>query len=301
VIVYGVTSLMTADRSASSGFSSGWVDRYQPFNNGRVDASSVVWATGRGTWVLLALACGWMLARRRWREAATLVAACALAALPLWSVWASIPPLSTRHCVPGALVTALYAGVFAARVLPHRKVLPLLWPVVLVAANWWGSPSFDINYQLSGDLYRQYRTNRAAFAAARQVAGEIAADPRPVQVWVGRPASPSILGRIDIIEIVRYQIACDAVDVRNHNVPCSDYDLQARRTDGTEKILFDARDAPPASFLGRTKYGPGDYFFLSMTRDGDPGLEALGLTVHRFDLRRVYRPPEHGGSPRSAP
>jgi hypothetical protein len=162
---------------------------------------------------------------------------------------------------------------------------------VLVAANWWGRPSFDLNYHLSGKLVAQYRTNRAAFAAAQRVADEIAADPRPVQVWVGRPASPAILGRIDIIEMVRYRLACDSVEARNGLPGRSEYDLYTRRPDGSERYLFDARldgGAQAASFLGRTQYPQDQYHFLSMTLDHAPVLEAIGVPLTRYDLRRAY-------------
>jgi len=160
-----------------------------------------------------------------------------------------------------------------------------------VAGNWWGRPSFDLNYHLSGNLLGQYRTNRAAFAAARRVAGEIAADPRPVQVWVGRPASPAILGRIDVIEMVRYRLACGAVEVRNSLPGRSEYDLYARRPDGSERFLFDARvdgGTHAASFLARTRYPKEQYHFLSMTLDHAPAVEALGVPLTRYDLRAAF-------------
>jgi hypothetical protein len=289
-LTYGVTALLLRDPHAPLQFGRGWVEDYEPYRV-RYDAFPIVQAAGRGSLVLLCAGCALVALRRGAREGAMLLAGCLLAAGPLWWFWASIPPLSTRHCLPGALVAGLYAGVAAAKAFPRARALAVLWPLVLVAGNWWGRPSFDLNYHLSGKLVGQYRTNRAAFAAAQRVADEIAADPRPVQVWVGRPASPAILGRIDIIEMVRYRLACGAVEVRNPLPERSEYDLYARRPDGSERFLFDARldgGAHAASFLGRTRYPKEQYRFLSMTLDHVPAVEAIGLPLTRYDLRAAY-------------
>jgi hypothetical protein len=291
LVVFATTSLLNADAGVSTKFGGWWVKAFQPYGNGRLDTRSIARAVGRGTWLIVALLCAGLALRRRWREAASLGGALVLAAGPLWSFWASVPPLSTRHCIPGALVAGLFAGVLAARLFPGSRLLPIAWPVLLVASNWWGRPYYDLNYHLSGKLFTQYRTNRAAFAAARQVSDTIAADPRPVQVWVGPPAMPNILGRIDIQEIVRYRLACEATEVHNRDRPGSDGNLHTRRSDGTERILFYAASRPASAFLSRTKYDPSQYHFLSVSRDSDSDLEAHGLPLTRYDLRRAYRAP----------
>jgi len=289
-LTYGAAALLVRDAHAPLQFGRGWVEDYEPYA-GRYDAFPILQAAGRGTFVLLCAGGVLVALKRGAREGAMLLAACLLSAGPLWWFWASIPPLSIRHCLPGALVAGLYAGVAAAKAFPRARALAVLWPALLVAGNWWGRPSFDLNYHLSGNLLGQYRTNRAAFAAARRVAGEIAADPRPVQVWVGRPASPAILGRIDVIEMVRYRLACGAVEVRNSLPGRSEYDLYARRPDGSERFLFDARvdgGTHAASFLARTRYPKEQYHFLSMTLDHAPAVEALGVPLTRYDLRAAF-------------
>ena len=286
-IVHGATTVLASDASESVRFGREWFEIYLPFFDTKFDTRSIFRSVGRGTAMLLVVMSGWLVVKRRTREA-PLVAALLIAVAPLWLFWASIPPLSTRHCIPGALVTGIYAGVLAAKLWPRHPIFPFLWPVLLVASNWWGRPYYDLNYHLSGDLYRAYRMNRDAFAAAEDVAGQIARDPKPVQVWVGSPSLPAILGRIDIIEIVRYRIACEGVEVHNQYEPESHYHLYTRRADGTEKIMFYAPKESPLVFLKRTGFGPEDYLFLSMTRDEDPDLKAAGLELRRYDLRRAY-------------
>jgi hypothetical protein len=285
-ITYAATTLLAHDPTTSAQFGGTWARNFQPYAGG-FDARAIIYATGRGTWLLLTAALAALAMRGRWREAAVSAGACLLAAGPLWSLWATMPPLSTRHCLPGALATALYAGVACAKLFPRTRLLPLFWPVLLVASNWWGTPWHDVNYYLSGNLLRQYRVNRAAFAAADRVADRIAADPRPVLVWVG-PRSWSSFGHLDIIEMVRYRFACEAVEMHNRLPGRSEHDLYTRRADGSEKILL-YRGRTPGSVLGQTNYPKEQYYFVSTTLDRDPEVEALGAKLTHYDVRKAYR------------
>ena len=289
-VAWGALTLLARDPATSVQFGGSWVQIYQPYT-GVFDPRSIVYAAGRGTWLLLAAACAALALRGRWREAAVIAGAWLLAAGPLWSFWVSIPPLSTRHCLPGAMVTALYTGVAWSNLFPRARLLPVIWPVLLVAANWWGTPWYDVNYYLSGNLLRQYRVNRAAFAAAQRVADEIAADPRPVLVWVG-PKSLGSFGRIDILETVRYRFACEAVEVHNRAPGCSEHDLYSRRPDGSEKILI-YRGGALGPVLEETRYPKEQYHFLSYTLERHPEVEALGVKLTRYDVGKAYR--EGGG------
>jgi hypothetical protein len=288
-VAYAATTLLALDPAQSAHFGGTWAQNFRPYAGG-FDARAIVYAVGRGTWLLLAAALAALALRGRRREAAVIAGACLLAAAPLWSLWATMPPLSTRHCLPGALATALYAGVACARLFPRARVLPLFWPLLLVAANWWGTPWHDINYYLSGNLVGQYRVNRAAFAAAQRTADEIAADPRPVKVWVGPKSWWRTFGQIDIVEMVRYRFACEAVEVHNRLPGCSEHDLYARRADGSEKFLFyRGGTATLAPVLEQTPYPKEQYHFLSTTIDRHPEVEALGATLTRYDTGKARR------------
>jgi hypothetical protein len=219
-----------------------------------------------------------------------LVAAWLISVVPIWSFWGSIQTISTRHAVPGALFTAIFLGLVAARLFPKRRLVAVVFPVLLLLSNWpWGSPSFDLNFDLSGNLVGAYRTNRRAFAACRSVVDQIVASEKPVQILFGRAASPNVLGAIDVVPMIRYELAARAIDVRNQtDLPRSHYHLQTRRRDGTAHLFFDCTVVNPIRILNVIRVRPSDISISSLTVSESPLSEKYGIEFRTFDLQSEY-------------
>jgi hypothetical protein len=170
--------------------------------------------------------CGWMTlilwfvvlaVRVVWRRQSGEVLreglAWAVATTPLWLFWLLHPPMSTRHALPGILLTSLFATLGASRLLP-RPIWALLWVVAVLGGNaLFGAPGFDINYDPSGRLFTALRVNQRAYAVGGEIARAVAERRENVKVVYGE-LQPEVLGGLDFHPLIEFALACQARSVR---------------------------------------------------------------------------------------
>jgi hypothetical protein len=284
-----LVGVMLPKWSAAIAFGSGWSSKQKPFATFNTNLSTLWLAVGIGTLLLLVAGFVATFVREGVRTGARWVAAWLVAVLPIWAFWASVPPISTRHAVPGALLTAIVLGLLAARLFPRRRLAAVAFPVLLLATNWpWGHPGYDLNYDLGGNLIESYRVNRRAFRACRLVAQRMAVSTRPVQIFVGRAASPGILGQVDIIPMVRYELAIRAIEVRNQIQPHQHYNLQTLQADGTVHLFIPCLETKLLDVLAGIPFKAKDIVVDSVAIAQYPQVTALGIEFRPFDLQGTY-------------
>jgi hypothetical protein len=291
-------------------FVESWNRTWAPFRSG-IDIASIGYCTGFGTLGLLLLVFVHRIVRRGLREGGSLAMSWLLAVAPLWLFWALIPPLSTRHCLPGALVTAVYLGVAVAQANPRRRILAFMWPIVLVAVNWaWVEPGFKINYRLSGNLAGAYNANRNVYEACRGIVGDIVARDKNVLIMIRslqpgqrKPRDRSyLLDAIDIQPMMKYELARNsvylterieqsAVQASSRSSQRAIRGLKAQYGDGSERVVIDGRNMMAEFFFRALKYPRSDYLFYSLEPLNEhdvKNLERRGIPHKVFDLQERY-------------
>jgi len=198
-------------------FASGWAGLYPGRSSPLEDpfAATTLYSVGVGTAILWGLAtlAGVIRPSTR-RDTLRALLAWSLAVLPLWMFWMTRPPMSSRHALPGAVLTALFAAWLAGRQAPRTAWLAPVWLVVLLLLNGvWGTPGFDFNYRPSGRLPAGARLNRQAFAVGQSIADEIAAPTDRIKAILGEP-DPDVLGGIDLLPLVEFAMASRSVQTR---------------------------------------------------------------------------------------
>ena len=289
-LAVGLAFFMSAGQ-LGTGFALSWYRDYAPFVSGEFDLGSIAYATGFGT-LLLLLSSMLLGAVRGGADIMRLMMGWLLAVVPLWLFWAAVPPLSTRHCLPGALVTAIVAGVAAARAAPNLRRFAPAWPLLLVVSNWFvGTPGVDVNYKLSGDLAGNFRNSRAAFGAAQQVVDDIMAADASCYVVLHLTASPQVLDGIDIMPLFRYELAKSGAFVSNQEHPRSPYHLRVQEDYGDEVVFIESRGWRPDRFINRLKLAPEDCYFFSMRDSTDEWTARRGVVLHHYDLLATLQRP----------
>jgi hypothetical protein len=280
-----VPAAMLSNWGEVTKFAADWNEFCKPYRGLGSDLSSIWLATGPGTLVLLAA--GFVAMLVRGRHGGVLLAAWIISVAPIWSFWGSIMTVSTRHAVPGSLFTAIFLGLVAAKLFPKRRVIAIVFPFLLLLSNWpWGSPSYDLNYGLSGNLVEAYRANRCAFAACRSVVRQIVASEKPVHVLLGKNASQDVLGAIDLVPMIRYEFAAKAIDVRNQtDLPRGNFHLQTRRRDGSTHDFYDCTVGNPLWILKRIKVPSSEISASLLNSSKSRLLEQRAIAYRTFDLR----------------
>jgi len=251
-----------------------------------IDASSVtvIYACGFGTAVLwvAALIAGVVMRAERARTIRAGVA-WAIGVLPLWAFWLAHPPMSNRHAVPGALLTALFAVLVASRVLRSVPYAGLVWLFALVTINWqFGEPNFDFNYRPSGNLARTLSVNRRAFTVAEQIARKVIERREPIKVVLGpRPMNipKKILGGIDILPSIEVAMASRARTVNT----VTGWVLVFTAADGYRTTLIPYMNPMRASKNGFSRAG----YYSPWAANLRP-LTARGLQIVSFDPDEMF-------------
>jgi hypothetical protein len=252
-----------------------------PFAPNTRHSIRALYACGVGTFALwLVTIIAGLLRRDERGNTFRIIAGWAIAALPLWVFWMGHPPMTTRHVVPAAVVTALFAALTASRTFGRFRYLPAVWGMALVAINWpFGTPGLDINNFPSGDLIQSVSSNRKAFRVVDDIARQIADVREPVKVIVGRRQREAF-GGIDFIPTIQVEMASRSKSSRAVKLNVSGGYLQEFTDhDGFTTILYPYIPAGPyARFVGRRK-NAGYYSFWSV--DLAP-LEQEGFPVKQF-------------------
>ena len=276
-------------RQPYSEFARGWNE----FHPGRPDTlfadHSITVAYGCG-WATLTLFALLFLARlfRRQHTAAALreVLAWAVATLPLWVFWLLHPPMSTRHALPGILVTTLFATLAASRLFAKPVWLAPVWLLLLLGGNGlFGVPGFDINYNPSGRLFPALRVNQHAYAVATEIAEVITRRPENVKVVFGE-LQPQVLGGLDFHPMIEYAMACTAKTARctsHYGMPKSGHwmDLVFTHADGHETKLFRVTD-----FRRQRAYQAEN---TGLYAPWGTGSEKMSVPVMSFDPNALYQ------------
>jgi hypothetical protein len=244
LLVLGLARLLIAQSYGD--FASGWAVLY-PGNASPLDdpfSLTTLYSVGVGTMILWCAAVIVGLMRRGARRATlqTLLA-WAIAVLPLWLFWMTRPPMSSRHALPGAILTVLFAAVLAGRQLRRWPFLAPAWVVGLLLANApFGSSDFDFNYRPCGNLPRGARLNRQAFEVGMTIADAITARPERTKALIGSP-DKDVLGGIDLLPLVELSMAARSAHVRcvgqirGHTDPHT-RDIVFSSTDGRQTNLL---------------------------------------------------------------
>ena len=175
-----------------------------------VDAqvSTIFYAMGFGTLAVMGIALLFGATRRAMRDDVLRIGiAWLVAAVPLILFWLGRPPMSTRHTLPSALMTGLFAALLLSKLPLRFRFAPGLATLLLVGLNWpFGTPGHDFQYDPSGNLSAGLVKNRRAYEVVHQVARQIADSKRPTRVVLG-PPDPEVLGHIDFFPAVMVEMA----------------------------------------------------------------------------------------------
>jgi hypothetical protein len=276
---------------SSTGFASGWMALYPGESSSLVDPISIttLYSVGLGTMLLWTAAVVVGLLRRSTRRAMLrLVVAWVVAVWPLWLFWMSRPPMSSRHALPGAVVTVLLAAQAASLVWGRRPRWAVVWLVLLIGINaTLRSQSFDFNYRPSGDLMQGADRNRRAFAVATHIADRISEPVDRTKILLGR-SDPDILSNLDLLPFIEYAMASQSTQVRclgrigqkqDHHMR----DLVFTAPEGRETKLLRGVD-PRRVGLYR---GEGVGFYAPWGLQGAT-VNVLGVEVVEFDPVSIY-------------
>jgi hypothetical protein len=238
-------------------------------------AATVLYSCGFGTLGLFVVAGVGALWRRDSRvEALRLLAAWALGALPLWIFWMGRPPMSSRHAVPGVVVTVLVAAVLGHRAFKWRRG-PVVWVLLVVGANWWfGQPSHDFNYRPSGNLVETLRVNRRAFAVAEGIARDVVRRNESDKVLMGKRRDDVLYG-IDLLPFVEVAMAQKSkrVSALGNGWPLEFTDARGRIT----------RTHPNTSLSAALRYPTRSTTYYALYGDDLTPLKRQGKRVVSFD------------------
>lgn len=246
--------------------------------------STVFYACGFGTIAIFATGAVAGLVRRGARgQTVRIVVAWAIAALPVVLFWLARPPMSTRHAVPCALVTVLMAAILADRLVPSRRLAPLLWVVAIVVLNWpFGSAGLDFNYQPSGNLAAGIAVNRRAYAVVETIAKRVADRNESAKVILGYPRE-DILGEIDFVPAILVEMSKYATAARATNMRWAGAVVF---TDGKEKDTKVFIYVPPVRAVNLANMRRVGYY-SPWNADLAP-LEKRGLAVTTFDANAMF-------------
>jgi hypothetical protein len=272
-------------------FASGWTALYPGSESALADPFSIttLYSVGLGTAVLWGAATVVGLLRPSTRHAtARALVSWAIAVLPLWIFWMARPPMSSRHALPGAVLTALFAAWVAGRQAQRWQWLAPLWLVALLAGNAvFGKAGYDFNYRPSGNLSAGVRVNRQAYAVGMDIAAAIAAPQERNKAILGRP-DPQVLGGIDLVPLIEYAMASRSVSARCLGKLGEVSDWHARDivfTDrqGTETYLLRSVQAKRVGLYR----GEGVGFYAPWGLQG-ARINVLGVEIMEFDPQRLY-------------
>jgi hypothetical protein len=281
---------MLPDFGAVTRFASGWDNLHSPYRKEVTDYSTVWLTAGIGTLVLFAGCIVASFVRLGLRSTIILIAAWIISIGPITSFWASIPPASTRHIVPGALFTVFTLGLIAAKLFPRRRAVALLFPLLLVASNWpWAEPGYDLNYHLSGNLYKSYSVNRRVFATCHRLVDRVVSKNTMAVIAFYDPKLEYVPGTISLTPLVRYELTKHAIDAWNKGR--TNYDLVAILPEKQRRLFFACtkRDIRQVAF----RYRPKDVVVFSSTITEFPPLSRRGITLTTFDFQAEYEKKDH--------
>jgi hypothetical protein len=209
-----------------------------------------------------------------------------VATMPLWTFWLLHPPMSTRHALPGILVTSILATLVASRLFPRPMWIAPLWLAVVLGGNaLFGTPGFDINYDPSGRLLAGLRMNQRAYAVGTEIARAVAGRQENVKVVFGE-LQPSILGGLDFHPMIEFALACQARTVRcqsRYGAPRDLHDIDPIFTDadGHTTKLYRVTD-----FRRQRAYQAEDTAFYAPWGTGN---HKMYVPVMQFDPQQLYR------------
>lgn len=226
-VLWLVTTLVLND-TGLTGFMGGWRQSYPGgqllslfFDPGNL---TVINACGWGTVGLAAMTILIGIFRASQRSMMLrILAAWILSSWPLWLFWmqrhlVASHPMSTRHALPGCLVTALFASLSAAMLFQQRRWTWIAWPFVVVGLNWpFGVPNYEFNYLPSGNLAAGVRMNRDAFAIGEEIGRRIAMQEAETIIilggWADRDVRAEILDGIDLVPSISIALASESTEV----------------------------------------------------------------------------------------
>jgi len=294
VMVLGVAVLywlitMLAVRQSYFEFADTW-SNYTP---GRADAVlgehslTILYGCGWATlalWLLVLLASVFRPGHRMsaLREAIAWV----VATSPLWMFWLLRPPMSTRHALPGILVTVVFATLAASRMLPRPVWVAPLWLLAVLGGNaFFGSPGFDINYDPSGKLFVALQVNQRAYAVGTEVARAVCERRDSVKVIYGE-ADEAVFGGLDIHPLIEFAMACQSTEVRCRGQYGQEgkrhpLDLVFTGEDGHETQMFRVVD-----FKEQLSFQAVNTGFYAPWGTGN---KEMRVPVMSFDPRQLYR------------
>ena len=200
--------------------------------------STIFYAIGLGTLIVLGISVivGFIRVDSR-RTTLRIVIAWLIGGAPLILFWLARPPMSTRHAMPGAFMTALFAALLMSQIRFRIRYAALLWIVAVVALNWpFGKPDYDFNYQPSGNLAGGLSMNRRAYAVVHEIARQIADPQQPSKAIMGHPQT-NILGGIDFVPGVLVEMASRAESAKAFSMHWAGA-IFFRRKDGVQTRTF---------------------------------------------------------------
>jgi hypothetical protein len=246
--------------------------------------TTALYSCGLGTIVLWAAAALAGFLNRRERYAVIRIAiAWVVGVLPLWIFWLAHPPMSTRHALPGALITVLLAACLASRAFRGIKYAPLVWLVALITANWpLGTPNLDFNYRPSGNLIATLSTSAKARAVRNEIARRIVAQREPIKVILG-PRQRNVLGGVDFVPSVEIAMASQSRHIQP--VGSTGWDLRFTSADGHDTLLLPYMAPAQAAISLRSEAA---HFYSPWKVDITP-LTSQGTDVTSFDPDAMFR------------
>jgi hypothetical protein len=261
-----------------------------------VATMTVVFSCGIGTLLLLAgaLLLGFLNSERR-RDTGRILVAWAVGALPIWLFWIARPPMSTRHALPGVVVTVLLAALAASQL---RKTWPAyapwVWLAALVGLNWpLGTPNFDFNFFPSGNLAATTEKNRRAFEVGEELGRQIAARRQPVKVLFSKFYADK-LGRIDFTPSIAIALARRSVAVHSAKpegaarVVSSDQRLLFVEPDGYETLFLPYQNSLKHTRQILNGWDPVGAGYYSIVADDVSALIEAGIDVKSFDVEEMF-------------
>jgi hypothetical protein len=236
--------------------------------------STVFYAAGFGTLALLLAAVATGLSRRDARAMVVRITiAWLVGALPLLLFWLARPPMSTRHAMPAAVMTAIVAALLASLILPRARYVAIVWLVAVVGLNWpFGKPDFDFNYEPSGNLAGAVSVNRRAFAVAHDIARTVVERDEPMKAILGHPErGVSALGAIDFMPIILVEMAARSQSARIINMQWTGTMVFTGKDDKQTRVfiyMFPERAENLARMRRAGFYAPWPIDVAPLTRHG---------------------------------
>jgi hypothetical protein len=272
-------------------FAAWWTTLYPGRESPLADpfSTTTLYSVGLGTTILWGGATVVGLLRPSTRNATARTSlAWAIAVLPLWIFWMMRPPMSSRHALPGAILTVLFAALLAGRQARRWPWLAPVWLVVLLLVNsGFGAPVYDFNYRPSGDLPGGTRLNRQAYAVGMDIAEDIATPEEHIKAILGEP-DPAVLGGIDLLPLIEYAMASRSVRMHclgKYRGPTDGHSRDIAFTDraGRETLLLRSVEAKRVGLYRGEGIGLYAPWGLQGAR-----INVLGVEVVQFDPQRLF-------------